>query len=148
LWGRPEGEQALATAPDGRSLYVVDPMRSLIVEMNTRTLKVVRRARVDLGTLGDGTVSAQIGSDGRTLFVGADRRGAPIVAIDLGTLRVAARWTMPSGVAGFGISEDGARLYAALADQVRVVDPASGRELAELRVPGVDSILHVASPAA
>jgi hypothetical protein len=148
LWGRPEGEQALATAPDGRSLYVVDPMRSLIVEMNTRTLEVVRRARVDLGTLGDGIVSAQIGSDGRTLFVGADRRGAPIVAIDLGTLRVAARWTMPSGVAGFGISEDGARLYAALVDQVRVVDPVSGHELAELRAPGVDSILHVATPAA
>jgi hypothetical protein len=148
LWGRPEGEQALATAPDGRSLYVVDPMRSLIVEMNTRTLKVVRRARVDLGTLGDGTVSAQIGSDGRTLFVGADRRGAPIVAIDLGTLRVAARWTMPSGVVGFGVSEDGERLYAALVDQVRVVDPVSGHELAELRVPGVDSILHVATPAA
>jgi hypothetical protein len=147
LWGRPEGEQALATGPDGRSLYVVDPMRSLIVEMNTRTLKVVRRARVDLGTLGDGTVSAQIGSDGRTLFVGADRRGAPIVAIDLGTLRVAARWTMPSGVAGFGVSEDGERLYAALVDQVRVVDPVSGHELAELRVPGVDSILHVATPA-
>jgi hypothetical protein len=147
LWGRPEGEQALATAPDGRSLYVVDPMRSLIVEMNTRTLKVVRRARVDLGTLGDGTVSAQIGSDGRMLFVGADRRGAPIVAIDLGTLRVAARWTMPSGVGGFGVSEDGERLYAALVDQVRVVDPVSGHELAELRVPGVDSILHVATPA-
>ncbi|HYY08761.1 MAG TPA: hypothetical protein VFA25_09200 [Actinomycetota bacterium] len=148
LWGRPEGEQALATAPDGRSLYIVDPMRSLIVEMNTRTLKVVRRASVDLGTLGDGTVSAQIGSDGRTLFVGANRRGAPIVAIDLRTLRVAARWTMPSGVAGFGISEDGGRLYAALVDQVRVVDSVSGRELAELRVPGVDSILHVATPAA
>jgi hypothetical protein len=146
LWGRPLGEQALAAAPDGRSLYIVDPMRSLIVEMNTRTLKVVRRATVDLGWLGDGTVSAQIGGDGRTLFVGTDRRGAPIVAIDLASLRVAARWTMPSGVAGFGISEDGARLYAALADQVRVVDPASGKELAELMVPGVDSILHVATP--
>jgi hypothetical protein len=147
LWGRPDGEQALATSPDGRSLYVVDPMRSLIVEMNTRTLKVARRATVDLGSLGDGTVSAQIGAHGRTLFVGTDRRGAPIVAIDLDRLAVVARWTVPSGVAGFGISEDGARLYAALADQVRVVDPGSGKELAELRVPGVDSILHVATPA-
>jgi hypothetical protein len=148
LWGRPDGEQALATAPDGRSLYIVDPMRSVLVEMNTRTLRVVRRASVDLGPLGDGAVSAQIDADGRTLFVGADRRGAPIVAIDLGSLEVAARWTMPSGVGGFAISEDGARLYAALADQVRVVDPASGHELAELRIPGVDSILHVATPAA
>jgi hypothetical protein len=85
-------------------------------------------------------------ADGHTLFVGSARPGAPIAALDVDTLRVLARWTMPSGVTAFGMSSDGARLYAALGDQVRIVDPTSGDELGELRVDGVDAILHVFTP--
>lgn len=145
LWGQPASAQAMASSPDGASLYIVDAMRGLIAEMNTRTLEIERTAKVDLGSVDEGRTSAVTSADGDTLFVGSSRDGEAVYAVDVETLEVRERWPMTGVVSGLGLSGDGARLYAAVDDRVAIVDAASGRALAALSFDGVDSILHVAT---
>jgi hypothetical protein len=45
LWDRPAGEQAMATSPNGRLLYIVDPTLGLVTVMDTASLEI--RARLD-----------------------------------------------------------------------------------------------------
>ncbi len=145
LWGQRAGAQAIAPAPDGRSLFVVDSMRGLVAQLDTKTMKIVRTGRVDLGASGGDRTSALVSADGGTLYVGSARDGAAVYAIDLDTLGVSSRWSMPAEVMGLGLSPDGARLYAALGDRVAILDAASGAQLATLPFEGVDSILHVST---
>jgi WD40 repeat protein len=145
LWGQPAAAQAMASSPDGRSLFVVDAMRGLIAEMNTRTLEIERTAKMDLGSVDGGRTSAVMSADGDTLFVGSARDGAAVYAVDVETLEIRERWPMTSTVTGLGLSGDGLRLYAAVDDRVAIVDTATGRAFAALSFEGVDSILHVAT---
>jgi DNA-binding beta-propeller fold protein YncE len=144
LWGQPAKAQAMAPSPDGRSLYIVDTMGGRIAEMNTRSLKITRSQQVDLGPLGEGRTSARISADGRTLFVGDG--GSSLVRIDVRTLEVIGRWQLPGAVTGLAMSEDGARLYAALGGPVAVVDTGTGDASATLPFGHVESVLHVATP--
>ena len=144
LWGQPAKAQAMAPSPDGRSLYIVDTMGGRIAEMNTRSLKITRSRQVDLGPLGEGRTSARISADGRTLFVGDG--GSSLVRIDVRTLEVIGRWQLPGAVSGLAMSEDGARLYAALGGPVAVVDTGTGDASATLPFGHVESVLHVATP--
>ena len=144
LWGQPARAQAMAPSPDGRSLYIVDTMGGRIAEMNTKTLKITRSQGVDLGPLGQGRTSARMSADGHTLFVGDG--GSSLVRIDVGTLAVVGRWQLPGAVTGLAMSEDGARLYAALGDSVAVVDTGTGDATATLPFGHVESVLHVATP--
>jgi hypothetical protein len=144
LWGQPAKAQAMAPSPDGRSLYIVDTMGGRIAEMNTRSLKITRSQHVDLGPLGEGRTSARISADGRTLFVGDG--GSSLARIDVRTLEVIGRWQLPGAVTGLAMSEDGARLYAALGGPVSVVDISTGDASATLPFGHVESVLHVATP--
>jgi sugar lactone lactonase YvrE len=144
LWGQPARAQALAPSPDGRILYIVDSMRGRIAVMNTETLEITRSERIDLGPLEGGRTSARMSADGSTLFVGD---GGPSVArIDTGTLRMTGRWPLPDAVSGLAMSEDGARLYAALGGRVTVVHTDTGDATTTLAFDGIDSILHVTTP--
>jgi hypothetical protein len=144
LWGQPAKAQAMAPSPDGRSLYIVDTMGGRIAEMNTRSLKITRSQQVDLGPLGEGRTSARMSADGRTLFVGDG--GSSLARIDVRTLEVIGRWQLPGAVTGLAMSEDGARLYAALGGPVTVVDTGTGDASATLPFGHVESVLHVATP--
>jgi hypothetical protein len=143
LWGQPAKAQAMAPSPDGRSLYIVDSMRGLIAEMNTRSLKITRSARIDMGVYEHGRTSAGMSADGNTLYVGV---GAPEVSrIDVESMQLLGRWPLPGDVTGLALSEDGARLYAALGDGLAVLDTGTG-DAATLSFGGIESILHVATP--
>jgi DNA-binding beta-propeller fold protein YncE len=148
LWGQPAAAQALAPSPDGRSLYIVDSMRGRIAEMNTRTLEITRSEPIDLGPLeARGTTArttARISADGSTLFVGDG--GSSLARIDTGTLRMIGRWSLPDDVSGLALSEDGARLYAALGGRVTVVNTDTGDATTTLAFGGVESILYVTTP--
>ena len=144
LWGEPARAQAMAPSPDGRFLYVVDSMKGRIAELNTRTLKITRSQRIDLGSLDRGRTSARMSADGKTLFVGVG--GSSVALVDTGAFEVLGRWTMPGDVAGLGLSDDGARLYAALGGSVAIVDTGTGDATGTLSFGGVESILHVATP--
>jgi DNA-binding beta-propeller fold protein YncE len=134
----------MAPSPDGRRLYIVDSMGGRIAVMNTKTLKITRSARIEIGPLEGGRTSARMSADGLTLFVGDG--GSSIVRIDVGTLEVVGRWQLPGAVTGLAMSRDGARLYAALEGSVAVVDTGTGNASATLPFGHVESILHVATP--
>ena len=144
LWGHPASAQAMAPSADGRFLYIVDSMRGRIAEMDTRTLEITRSERIDLGPLEQGRTSARMSADGSTLFVGDG--GPSLARIDTETLRMAGRWPLPGAVSGLALSEDGARLYAALGGRVTLVDTDTGDATATLSFGGIESILHVATP--
>jgi hypothetical protein len=146
LWNHPASAEAMTPSPDGRTLYIVDSVRGVIAEMNTRTLKIVGTSHVDLGSGAGATTSAVTSSDGATLFVSSSADPEALYAIDAETLAVTARWSVAGLVSDVGLSSDGARLYAALRDHIAVLDPATGSELGSLPVPGVASILDVETP--
>jgi len=144
LWGQPAKAQAMAPSPDGRFLYIVDSMRGLIAEMDTRSMEITRSERIDLGSFEHGRTSARMSADGNTMYVGVG--GSAVSRIDIDTLEVLERWPLPGDVTGLAMSDDGARLYAALGDGVAIVDTGTGDALTTLSFGGVESILHVATP--
>jgi hypothetical protein len=144
LWGQPARAQALAPSIDGRSLFVVDAMRGIVTELNTRTMAIMRTERVDLGELHRGRTTALMSEDGSILHVGTG--GASVVRIDARTLDVLGRWELPGDLTAMALSPDGARLYAAAGDRVAVVDAATGEPLSTLPFGPIASILHVATP--
>jgi WD40 repeat protein len=146
LWNHPANADAMTPSPDGRTLYIVDSTRGVIAEMNTRTLTIVARSHIDLGS-GHGTrTSAVMSPDGTTLFVSSAGDPDALYVVDVRTLAVTTRWTIAGPVSDVGLSRDGGRLYAALADRIAVLDPSTGSALGYLPVPGVSSILHVETP--
>ncbi|HZB02247.1 MAG TPA: hypothetical protein VE800_09090 [Actinomycetota bacterium] len=145
LWGRPASAQAMATSPTGRELYIVDSTRGLVVEMNTNTLRIHRTAHLDLSGAGGERTSAVTSRDGERLFIGSAMDGSAVYEIDVDSMEVVGRWTMPAAVGGLALSGDGARLYAALEDRVAVLDASTGEQLTSLSFGGA-SILHVATP--
>lgn len=144
LWGQPATAQAMAPSPDGRLLYIVDSMRGIVAVMDTRTLEIIRTKRIDLRPLERSRTSAILSADGNILYVGLG--GSSVSRIDVATLDVLEDWPLPGDVTGLALSEDGARLYAAIGDSVAIVDTATGDASATLSFGQVESILHVASP--
>lgn len=145
LWGRPATAQAMAASPDGRHLYIVDSTRGLVADMNTRTLRIRDTVRLDMTGSGGERTSAVTSREGTRLFVASALDGRAVYAIDTATMEVAARLPMPADVRGLALSEDGERLYAALADRILIVDPITGDGIRTLSFPEA-SILHVATP--
>ena len=146
LWGQPARALAMSTSPNGRILYVVDSVRGIVSEMNTKTLEIVRTEYVDLGSLEGTRTSVSTSADGSTLFVGSATDGTAVYALDAGSLNVVHRWAVPGSVSDLGLSDDGARLYAAITDRVAVLDAASGTEVGTLQIGDVDAIVGVRSP--
>jgi hypothetical protein len=132
LWDRPASEQAMATSPDGRLLYVVDPTLGLVTVMDTATLEI-RTASIDLAVFGVRRTSAVVSPDGSALFVATAGEHGKITRIDTDTFDVVRTWTTED-VSGLGLSADGRRLYVAFDDRVEVLDAATGSELAGVGV--------------
>ena len=132
LWDRPASEQAMATSPDGRLLYVVDPTVGLVTIMDTTTL-AIRTAPISLSIPGVRRTSAVVSADGSALFVATSGEHAAIARIDTDTFDVVRTWSTPD-VSGLGLSADGRRLYAALNGRVEVFDASTGSELAGIAV--------------
>ena len=129
MWDRPTSAQAMAAAPDGRSLYVVDAELGIVARMDTETLQV-RTGELDLpSTDSIERTTATVSTDGGTLFVGTGGVRSAVTAIDVATFDTIGHWTMDGSVSGLGLSSDGFRVYAALGNRVAVLDPASGLEL-------------------
>ncbi|HEY8116011.1 MAG TPA: hypothetical protein VIH70_06325 [Actinomycetota bacterium] len=132
LWDRPASEQAMATSPDGRLLYIVDPTLGLVTVMDTASLEI-RTSTIDLAVGGVRHTSAAVSPDGSTLFVGTAGERGTISRIDTDTLGLVRTWTT-EGVSGLGLSADGERLYVAFDDRVEVMDARTGSELAGVAV--------------
>lgn len=120
---------AMAITPDGRRLVVADVTSGTVADISTEELTVARTGR-----LAPGAGSAHAATDGRLFFVGA---GTTVRAIDLDGLDGAARWTVRDPVAGLVAAPGGGRLYVGQRDAVSWHDPATGRLLGRVPVPGL-----------
>lgn len=141
-WGRPASEQAMAISPAGERLYVVEAARGLVTEIDTSSLEVLRTVRFGSGSQGGPATSAEVGTDGRTLFVGS---GHAVLGIDLALLELVHSWPTGTSVSGLRLSVDGSRLYVALGDRVAALDAETGSEIAAVPFAGADGIVDVGS---
>jgi hypothetical protein len=132
LWDRPASEQAMATSPNGRLLYIADPTLGLVTVMDTASLEI-RTRQIDLSVSGVRRTSAVVSEDGSALFVATAGEHAGITRIDTDTFEVVRRWATDD-VSGLGVSADGERLYVAFDDRVEVKDATTGSELAGVAV--------------
>ena len=132
LWDRPAVEQAMATSPNGRLLYIVDATLGLVTVMDTASLEI-RTASIDLAVTGVRHTSAVVSSDGSSLFVATAGERGGITRIDTDTFDVVRSWTTDD-VSGLGLSSDGRRLYVAFDDRVEVLDAKTGSQLAGVAV--------------
>lgn len=144
LWGQPAKAQAMAPSPDGRLLYIVDSKQGIVAEMDTESMEITRSARITLDPVEYGRTTAMLSADGNTLFVGVG--GESITRVDVDSLETLGRWPLPGNVTGLALSEDGARLYAALGDHIAIVDTSTGDALGTFSFGRTESILHVATP--
>jgi hypothetical protein len=132
LWDRPASEQAMATSPNGRLLYIADPTLGLVTVMDTASLEI-RTYQVDLSVSGVRRTSAVVSGDGSALFVATAGEHPGISRIDTDTFDVERTWATDD-VSGLGLSADGERLYVASDDRVEVVDATTGSDLAGVAV--------------
>ena len=132
LWDRPAGEQAMATSPNGRLLYIVDATLGLVTVMDTASLEI-RTAPIDLALPGVRHTSAVVSADGSALFVATAGEHSGVTRIDTDTFEVVRTWETDD-VSGLGLSADGERLYVAFDDRVEVMDATTGSDLAGVAV--------------
>jgi hypothetical protein len=132
LWDRPASEQAMATSPNGRLLYIADPTLGLVTVMDTASLEI-RTYTIDLSVSGVRRTSAVVGGDGSALFVATAGEHGGVTRIDTDTFEVVRTWATDD-VSGLGLSADGERLYVAFDDRVEVLDATTGSELAGVAV--------------
>ena len=132
LWDRPASEQAMATSPNGRLLYIVDATLGLVTVMDTASLEI-RTAPIDLAVPGVRHTSAVVSADGSALFVATSGEHSGVTRIDTDTFEVLRTWETDD-VSGLGLSADGERLYVAFDDRVEVMDATTGSELAGVAV--------------
>jgi hypothetical protein len=132
LWDRPASEQAMATSPNGRLLYIADPTLGLVTVMDTASLET-RTHPLDLSVSGVRRTSAVVSGDGSALFVATAGEHGGVTRIDTDTFEVERTW-VTDDVSGLGLSADGERLYVAFDDRVEVMDATTGSELAGVAV--------------
>ncbi|MFE9692148.1 YncE family protein [Micromonospora sp. NPDC005806] len=132
----PARGHAMAISPDGGRLFVTDITSGAVAEISTVDLTVVRTV-----TRAAGAGTAHATTDGRSLFVGA---GTTVRSLDLAALDGAAGWPVREPVTGLVPSPDGSRLYVGQRDAVSWHDPATGRELGRVAVPGLVAVRGLA----
>ena len=132
LWDRPASEQAMATSPNGRLLYIADPTLGLVTVMDTASLEI-RTYTIDLSVSGVRRTSVVVSGDGSALFVATAGEHPGITRIDTDTFDVVRRW-VTDDVSGLGLSADGERLYVASDDRVDVMAATTGSDLAGVAV--------------
>ncbi|MEU0151358.1 YncE family protein [Micromonospora fulviviridis] len=130
---------AMAISPDGGRLLVADVSSGTVADIATDELTVRRTVPQARGT---GAAHAAAGTD--RLFLAA---GTTVRALHLTRLTGAVDWQVREPVTGLVTSRDGSRLYVGQRDAVSWHDPATGRELGRVPVPGLVGVHGLAGSA-
>ncbi|PSK66312.1 hypothetical protein B0E53_01767 [Micromonospora sp. MH33] len=130
---------AMAISPDGGRLLVADVSSGTVADIATDELTVRRTVPQARGT---GAAHAAAGTD--RLFLVA---GTTVRALDLTRLTGTVDWKVREPVTGLATSRDGSRLYVGQRDAVSWHDPATGRELGRVPVPGLVGVHGLAGSA-
>jgi len=96
---------------------------------------------MNLESLTKGDASAQVGSNGPLYLTG----GSQVLVLDGRTLETTQRWDMGERVSGLAVGLDGARLYLAVRNGVKVVDSATGHVIDVIRAHGITGLSHAGS---
>ena len=132
---------ALAISADGSRLYVVDPSSGGVAVIDPSRAKVLESVTMNLESLTKGDASAQVGSNGTMYLAG----GSQVLVLDGRTLETVQRWDMGERVSGLAVGSDGARLYLAVRNGVKVVDSATGHVIDVIRARGITGLSHAGS---
>ena len=128
--------QAIAAAPDGSKLYVVDRSAAAIAEVDARSLRVRRIATAELGPVTGYPTAATAAPDG-TLYVGGWGEIASFSARLIEDLRA------PAGVVDDLAWLAPGMLLAASADGIAIVDESLERTRTSMPLPGAHSVTPV-----
>ncbi|MFG1661204.1 YncE family protein [Micromonospora chersina] len=130
---------AMAITPDGGRLLVADVASGTVADIGTEELTVRRTVPQPRGA---GAAHAAAGDD--RLYLAA---GTTVRALDLTRLTGTVDWRVREPVTGLVTSRDGSRLYVGQRDAVSWHDPATGRELGRVPVPGLVGVHGLAGSA-
>lgn len=164
----PRGKElmwSLAMTPDASRLFAANGALGAAVEINTRTLKVIR-STTQLGKSAKASPLTQLANwiappahakellahaaltaDGQTLFMSVERG---ILAVNTGDFSLRGRYLTDTAIDSLAVSPDGARIYVVSSDVAKVlrVDLASGGAVTTVRGPvGPLAVLRVDSKA-
>jgi hypothetical protein len=131
----PAAAHAIAVAPDGGTLYVVDVSSGRLAVIDPSTLGV--SAVKELPSVDGSAVAAFAAVTTRYLFVGA---GDEVLAIDRRDYRPAATRRVAGPIVGVGVDPSGWRLCIAGRDSLLWTDVDTGAVLGQLPVPGLTSL--------
>jgi hypothetical protein len=140
LWDAPAGQQAMAASPDASRLYVADPSRDTVAVIGASRTRVLGTETVDFATDDPEHAAAAVSPDGDTLYVGT---GDAVIALDTASFEIRYRWPTRAPVQALSTTADGALLYAAFADGIDVMDPATGAVQGSIPVDGALALDHV-----
>ena len=130
----PAASHAIAIAPEGGPLAVVDVMTGHLAYADTTSLAIDRVVPVPRS---DGAASLVIAD---RVFVGA---GSALTVLDRRTDAVTAHWAVPGPVRGLGLNQDRTRLYAGGADEVVWLDAVTGTLIGRAPVADLMELRHV-----
>jgi len=137
----PAQAHAIALTPSTQHPYVVDTSSGTVARLDGEQLTVIGVGNFAPNPAGDPAAAAIRNGN---LYVGA---GETIHLIDIGKLTTRATWRVPAAVRGVAISLDGDRLWVGQPDAVIALDAATGLVRAQVSVPGLTALRHVASAA-
>jgi YVTN family beta-propeller protein len=122
--------QAVAVAPDGKRLYVVDKTANCVVVLDLAAGKAVREIGIPNEPNG-----LALSADGSKLFV-AERKAHAVAVIDTATGKVAGRISVGSWPVAVTLAESNKRLYTCNRgdDSVSIVDLVTGKETKRIQV--------------
>jgi hypothetical protein len=134
FWNRPASEQAMATSPDGRHVFVVDAALGKIAVMDADAL-AIRSGDAGLRVADAEHTSAVVSADGSLLYVATNRgTDTTVTALEIATFDILHRWNVDAQVTGLGLSSDGDHLLAATPNGLEIIDVATGKEVDALEV--------------
>jgi DNA-binding beta-propeller fold protein YncE len=138
-FGQTPDAMALATSPDGRSLYVADTAHGRVADINTDTLKVKRTARLSAFPSRSGP--AAVAASDSAVYVA---RGGKVSAFGTVSFHRYATWRFDSAVRGLQLADSGeSELYIAERERVTILDGRDGNRLHRFPIPTADGISHV-----
>jgi hypothetical protein len=124
----------LALSPSGDRLYVANSSIGRLAEVDTRTLRVIRTAPLDIEHFGPTTA---VHDGDSTLYVTS---GSAVVTVDLESLTQTDSWLLDDEIRGLQVAAEAGRVYVGHRDEIAVLEAGTGEELDSIDPPGVETI--------
>jgi hypothetical protein len=141
MWGSPRFDQAMAVAPDGSSVFVIDAHAGRVATLDAKSLQISSVAQVALGG-GEGLrTTGSLAPDGRSLFITSSLDPGSVYRFDIARGAIDARWPVAGPASAVGVTGTG--VWVAGPGRLERLDPATGMVTQTLALPGVERVVHL-----